>query len=114
MLAEYAAFSKGGAFPIIDGGTGGSIGRFFSGHWGRHHGNAVQDAVGYYYHMSLDFEDVTVQSILKQVKTNIGSNIKLQHNGDLYKIMLVIKANTGIDYDQILVENAPDNIHIFK
>lgn len=101
LLGEYVAFyrplpSLGISIP-----WGGSMGRFFSCSWNRHHAKDVQDAIsdffnvnGYYAHAK-DFHSVAF--VLALVKKQIG-NKPINENGDLAKILEVVKNATGIDY----------------
>lgn len=95
LLSQYSAFYK---TPVAWGGT---IGRFFSGRWNTHHGAQVQSAVENFFHMdgyyahSKEFH--SVEFILARVKQQIG-NAPMNPNGDLARILNVIKEKTGVDY----------------
>ena len=99
LLAQYACFYK----QLFGFGMawGGSIGRFFSGNWSRQHGDAVQAAIGNYFHMDGYLahceEYHTPEYVLARVKQSIG-RVAINPSDDLAKIIKVIEHYTGVNY----------------
>jgi hypothetical protein len=95
LLAQYSRFFKGMVA------WGGSIGRFFSGQWNTHHGDAVQNAIGNFYHMDGMYAYISafhaVEFVLAVVKREVGNN-PINPNGDLARILQVVNERTGVDY----------------
>jgi hypothetical protein len=100
LLAEYAGFYKHSVVGL-ETAWGGQIHRFFTGHWNNHHGNDIQRAIGCYYEMdTIEANDNSFHStsiILGNVKRELGDK-PMNPNGDLAKILAVIKLKTGVDY----------------
>lgn len=100
LLSQYSCFFKFPLWPV-----GGSIGRFFSGRWNTHHGDAIQKAIAGFYTLET-FGDLScigkeecysVNYILALVKKEIGDN-QIKPGGDLNNILQVIKEKTDFDY----------------
>ena len=104
LLADYAHFFK--IYPLIcvERPWGGSIGRFFAGKWNTHHGHEVQSAISSFFQSdgecALAIQYQSVEYVLAAVKEKIGNN-HIKPNGDLAKILQVIKEKTSIDYNAI-------------
>jgi len=95
LLSHYAHFFQ---FPVA---WGGKIGRFFTGHWNTHHGDQIQRAIENFYHYAgeakYDDKFHDVEYILACVKQEIGNN-PINPDGDLARILQVIKEKTKVDY----------------
>lgn len=74
---------------------GGSVGRFFKGRWGTHHGDEVQNA------LNQSNDTTSLQQLLDKLQDNL-KNKELKPDGDLRRILNTIGANT--DYGQIKEE----------
>jgi hypothetical protein len=100
LLAEYAGFYKHHLFGFATA-WGGQIGRFFSARWNTHNGDDIQRAIGRYYEMdSIEANDksyLSVSIILRYVKQELRDK-PINPNGDLAKILEVIKIKTNVDY----------------
>lgn len=98
LLSEYSAFFK---FPVA---WGGPLGRFFSGRWNTHFGSEVQKAISDYFSPAGYYANSekchSVEFIIALVKKEIGAKV-IDENGDLARILQVVKENTSIDYFQI-------------
>jgi hypothetical protein len=101
LLAEYAAFFKYLPFTSLNAAWGGTVGRFFSGRWNTHHGNEVQDAISSYFFMdgyySCEERFHTVEFVLAVVKKKLANRI-IDQDGDLAKILSIVKEKTSVDY----------------
>lgn len=101
LLSQYAGFYK--TIPGTEMGLawGGNFGRFFSGRWHTQHGSQVQNAIANFYHGSGYYAVVvrfhSVEFILACVKKEIGDT-PINPNGNLAKILEVIKEKTAVDY----------------
>ncbi|AWN73716.1 hypothetical protein LEAN103870_08465 [Legionella anisa] len=72
---------------------GGSIGRFFSGRWGTHHGDAVQNALNRC--NNLREEEQTLANLLTAIQEELGvESTDINPVGDLRSILTVIWDNT--------------------
>ena len=101
LLAQYAGFFK--TIPVLGHSHpwGAPIKRFFCGRWNTHHGDAVKRAIALFYTMdglyAHDTTYQTVEFVLAKVKHQLGdANIKT--DGDLHRLLTVIKNNTQVDY----------------
>jgi hypothetical protein len=114
LLSQYAGFYK--KIPILgfSEAWGGKYGRFFSGRWSTQHGSAVENAIGNFYHMAGVYahteEFHSVEFILACVKRKIG-NSPINPNGNLAKILEVIKEKTSVDYATLDAETIHTSYH---
>jgi hypothetical protein len=98
LLRDYAGFYKRFVFPTP---WGGQMHRFFTGRWNTHFGNDIQAAIGNYYEMGCEEAHTqdyySTKIVLGFVKEKIGDK-PINPEGDLAKILAVIKTKTGVDY----------------
>jgi hypothetical protein len=105
LLVSYARLFKSLPAVLLNGGApwGGSIGRFFTCRWNSHHGKAIEEVLFGFYHVSgKDAFSYTrgkemLTKIMGYIKTQIGDT-PINKNGDLARILHVVKVNTGMDY----------------
>lgn len=106
LLSLYASFFRYIPFPGVGNiglGCGGTVGRFFSGRWNTHHGDAVQNAIGDFYAISgmgNSSKYHSVEFILAAVKRAVGQE-PIKKDGDLARILEVIREKTGVDYFEL-------------
>ncbi len=103
LLAEYTKALVIADNYCISGVHGSLFFRLFTGHWNRHHSNAVINVISRFFH-AYTFADAEeeahyykTKNILGRLKTEIADS-ELNSFGDLALIFEVIRRNTGIDY----------------
>lgn len=106
LLFEYSATQhQPNSKPSIVGGNNWSL--FVSGRWKTHHAKAVCSALNEVFEKRV--EEHNLVNLLSQIKTKIGTKTVLNPNGDLSRILTVIKNNTGIDFNNIPETSEPKN-----
>jgi hypothetical protein len=86
---------------------GGSFGRFFSGRWNSHHGDAVQNTLNSGY--KIPKEEQTLSFLLNKLQTELGESIELNPAGDLRRILTIIGANTNFANQEDLAHESEEN-----
>lgn len=77
---------------------GGSCSRFWSGRWNTHHGHAIRAALGTLY--GPPKQDVSVKDLMYAVEEKLRGHL-LDPQGDLSRILEVIKEKTGVSSPKI-------------
>lgn len=109
MLEGAKTISLLSEYSKTEAGIGGGFFRFITGKWNTHHGDAAQNVVMAFRNPTIESGPEYVDNILARLKQEIGNNA-ISPNGDLYKILQVIKEKTNIDYFELNPNEASRNV----